>query len=145
VEVQETRIKEVLDQEGFIAAYPVMHQLRTHLQLDQFLTMVDEMREQGYRMFTLEVEHKIVAVTGVAILTNLYNGRHLYVYDLITDQSNRSAGYGAKLLDFIHQFAKDNECSLVELSSGVQRVDAHRFYENRMGYIKTSYSFRKEI
>jgi GNAT superfamily N-acetyltransferase len=145
MKIEEMQVKEVVDKKGFIAAYPVMHQLRTHLELDQFLATVEEMREQGYRIFTLEVENKIVAVTGVAIQTNLYNGRHLYVYDLVTDQNNRSAGYGEKLLDFIHKFSKDNGCSLVELSSGLQRVDAHRFYVNKMGYTKASYSFRKGL
>jgi GNAT superfamily N-acetyltransferase len=138
-------MKEIVEKEDLVAIYPIMNQLRTHLSLEQFLTMVGDMKEDGYRLFALEDEKKIVALAGVAVVTNLYNGRHLFVYDLVTDQKNRSAGYGANLLFCLHQFAKENGCTLVELSSGVQRVDAHRFYENKMGYSKTSFMYRKSL
>jgi len=37
-------------------------------------------------------------------------------------------GYGAELLEYVHNWAADNDCVAVELESGLWREDAHRFY-----------------
>ncbi|MEH7400701.1 GNAT family N-acetyltransferase [Gottfriedia acidiceleris] len=105
----------------------------------------EEMQKQGYKLFGLEVQGVTVAVAGISILTNFYNGKHVFVYDLVTDESKRSNGYGKKLLDFISEFGSRNGCQLVTLQSGVQRINAHRFYEHKMEYKKLSYSFSKDI
>jgi hypothetical protein len=40
---------------------------------------------------------------------------------------------------------KESNCKSVALASGLNRTDAHRFYEERMGYSKISFEFKKEI
>jgi len=45
----------------------------------------------------------------------------------------------------VHQWAKENNYNIVSLSSGLQRVDAHRFYEEKMQYDKVSYVFLKRL
>lgn len=131
--------------EEWLIAFPVMNQLRTHLDEDTYIQMVTEMSKQGYRLFALIDGNKVCAVTGVINWINLYNGNHIYVYDLVTDDESRSKGYGEALLSYIHKLAEDLGCSSVALSSGLQRKDAHRFYEERMGYKRTSYAFVKEL
>jgi GNAT superfamily N-acetyltransferase len=64
---------------------------------------------------------------------------------LVTDSTKRSNGYGEKLLDFVHEWASHHNYQCVALSSGLQRVDAHRFYEAKMGYDKVSYVFKKNM
>ena len=54
-------------------------------------------------------------------------------------------GYGEKLLSYIHKWANENKYESVALSSGLQRTDAHRFYENKMGYDKVSYVFKASL
>ncbi|ODG89877.1 MULTISPECIES: GNAT family N-acetyltransferase [Bacillaceae] len=125
--------------------FEVLKQLRTHLNEESFFNLYEEMQKQGYQLFGLEDRGLTVAVAGVSILTNFYNGRHVFVYDLVTDESKRSNGYGKKLLDFISDFGRRNGCQLVTLQSGVQRINAHRFYEHKMEYEKLSYSFSKVI
>ena len=66
-------------------AYPVMVQLRDHLDEEEFLGYVREMAEDGYRLFAAFVDGDLVSVAGVTTLLNLYDGRHAYVYDLVTD------------------------------------------------------------
>ena len=36
-------------------------------------------------------------------------------------------------------------CEVVGLSSGLRRVDAHRFYEERMGYDRAGFVFTKQV
>jgi len=139
------KVVELIVEEQIIEGFQVMKQLRTTLDLSTYLKMVNEMKDQGYKQFGLYDGNQIVAVTGVIILTNLYYGKHVWVYDLVTDSNIRSKGYGKELLQFIHDWGKKNNCQCVALSSGLPRQDAHRFYEEKMGYSKPSYVFKKDL
>ena len=123
-----------------------MKQLRTHLDQRTYLDLVTEAQEKdSYKMFALFDGDDMVAVTGFTPRITLYYGRFVWVCDLVTDDNHRSNGYGEKLLSYVHGWAKENGYESVALSSGLQRRDAHRFYEDRMHYDKVSYVFRTSL
>ncbi len=126
-------------------AFGVMHELRTHLDEDGYMELLAEMIPQGYELYGIEDEGEIKALAGIAERTNFYYGRYIWVFDLITTESARSQGYGEKLLGHIEDIGRERDCDVVALSSGVQRVDAHRFYEDKMAYDRFSYTFRKNL
>lgn len=138
-------IKELLQEKEWLEAFPVLNELRTHLNKSTYLNFLHSMREEGYKLFALYDNEQVVAVTGIAIRTNFYYGKHIFVYDLVTQSSQRSKGYGEELLSYIHQFAIRNGCGIVSLESGLFRAEAHRFYETKMGYEKFCYSFKKVL
>lgn len=138
-------IKELVEEKEWLEAFPVMNELRTHLNESTYLEILHSMREEGYKLFALYHNEQVVAVTGVAIRTNFYYGKHVFVYELVTQSSQRSKGYGEKLLSYIHQYAIHNGCGIVALESALFRSDAHRFYETKMGYEKFCYSFKKVL
>lgn len=139
-------IKELQSQSEIIEAFPVMRQLRTHLDEKTYLELVLEAKDKDrYKIFGLFDEGEIVAVTGFKPMITLYYGRFVWVCDLVTDINKRSKGYGEKLLTYVHEWAKDNNYESVALSSGLQRTDAHRFYEDRMDYDKVSYVFKASL
>ncbi|CDQ40587.1 MULTISPECIES: GNAT family N-acetyltransferase [Virgibacillus] len=136
-------IKELQSKHEMMEAFPVMKQLRTHLDEETYLELSLEAKEKDrYKMFALLDEGEIIAVTGFKPMVTLYYGRFVWVCDLVTDKNKRSNGYGEKLLSYVHNWAKANNYESVALSSGLQRTDAHRFYENRMDYDKVSYVFK---
>jgi len=126
-------------------AYPVICQLRTHLSADEFLDAVRTMRPDGYRLFGLYADEDLVAVTGVAVQYNMYYGRHVWVYELVTDEAHRSLGYGERLLSFVEEWAREQDCEALALSSGLQRTDAHRFYDERTGLERASYVYKQTL
>ncbi|QDI90907.1 GNAT family N-acetyltransferase [Salicibibacter halophilus] len=136
-----------LDTEKKISeAFPVMNQLRTHLNEKEYMELVAEARDKDmYRMFALYDQEDIVAVIGFKPMITLYYGRFVWVCDLVTDTDKRSNGYGEKLLLYVHNWALENNYKSVALSSGLQRYDAHRFYEEKMEYGKASYVFKKSL
>lgn len=139
-------INELQSQEEILEAFPVMNQLRTHLDESTYLNLVTEAKEQDmYRLFALYNQGEIVAVTGFKPMLTLYYGRFVWVCDLVTDSSKRSNGYGERLLSYVHKWAKENGYESVALSSGLKRIDAHRFYEEKMDYDKVSYVFKKPL
>lgn len=136
-------ITELTTIEQWVQAFPVMKQLRTDINKHTYLNLFSEMRKEGYRLFAFSVNEQIVSLAGFCIRTNFYNKRHVYIYDFITDASHRSKGYGEKLLRFIHQWSLENGAEFVALESGIQRTEAHRFYEEKFDYDKWCYSFRR--
>lgn len=136
-------IQELTTEREWLEAFSVMKQLRTHLTEDSYLELVkDAQKNNGYRMSGLFEQQKIVAVIGFMPMTTLYYGRFIWVCDLVTDNNQRSKGFGQKLLTYLHEWAKENNFESIALSSGLQRSDAHRFYENKMDYEKVSYVFK---
>lgn len=139
-------ISELQSQKEILEAFPMMNQLRTHLDEKAYLDLVTEAREKDmYRLFALYDQGEIVAVTGFKPMITLYYGRFVWICDLVTDKNKRSNGYGGKLLAYVHEWAKENAYESVALSSGLQRTDAHRFYEEKMDYEKVSYVFKKAL
>lgn len=139
-------IKEMKSAEEIREAFLVMSELRTNLDEESYLEYVDEARKKDmYHLYALYEEGEIVAVIGFTPMITLYYGRSVWVYDLVTRKEDRSKGYGKSLLSFVEKWAKDNGYSSIALSSGLQRHDAHRFYEEKMAYDKVSYVFKKEL
>lgn len=113
--------------------FPVVQQLRTHLHEQDFLDTVRRQEAGGFRLAFLEDDGHVRAVAGFRVMDNLFSGRVLYVDDLVTDEASRSRGHGTALLTWLVDQARSADCRSLELDSGVQRFDAHRFYlMNRM-------------
>ncbi len=130
--------------EGIVACYPVMHELRPHIGADDFLAQVRRQQAAGYRLACVEAQGEVVAVAGFRLGENLAWGRFLYVDDLVTLASRRSEGHGARLLDWLRDYGRREGCAQLHLDSGLQRTDAHRFYL-REGMTKASYHFAEAL
>nr|WP_243458170.1 GNAT family N-acetyltransferase [Sporosarcina sp. Te-1] len=139
------RIIELQSVEELLKGFPVMRQLRTHLSEESYLALVLEAQEtMNYRQHALLIDGRMVSIIGWMPMTTLYYGQYIWVCDLVTDTAVRSNGYGEKLLEFTHELAVEMGYGTVALSSGLQRLEAHRFYEEKMGYEKASYVFKWE-
>ena len=125
--------------------YPVMRELRTRIaNEEEFVTRVLRQQKQGYLLAFVESDGEICAVAGYRFLESLFSGKNLYVDDLVTRESDRSLGFGGQLLDWLITQAREHGCENLELDSGVQRFDAHRFYFSKRMSI-SSYHFRIKI
>ena len=125
--------------------YPVMRELRTHIETEQdFVERVQRQLKQGYFLAFVESDDEIRAVAGYRFLESLFSGKNLYVDDLVTREADRSRGFGGALLDWLLGQARERDCESLELDSGVQRFDAHRFYFSKRMSI-SSYHFRIKI
>lgn len=138
-------IRELESVEEWRQAFPVMKQLRSHLDEDEYLKYLNQMTANGYRLFGLFSNGDLAAVAGVDIMVNMYYGRHLWVFDLVTDAAHRSKGHGTELVAYLRDWAVANGCEKIALSSGLQREDAHRFYEDSVGMNRASYVFTADL
>lgn len=110
--------------------HQLMSVLRPHLSRDAFLAAVQRMAvEQGFRLVCLEEEGVPCALAGIRIGEWLHTGRYLEIEDLVTAEDARGKGHGRALFHWIADHARAQGCRQLRLVSGVQRADAHRFYE----------------
>ncbi len=134
----------MVSDEEVAATYPVMRQLRPHLEEEGYVERVGRMRGEGYRLAAVLDDGRVRCVAGFRVRDFLYTGKHLYVDDLVTDEHTRSGGHGKLMLDWLADEARRSGCGQLHLDSGVQREGAHRFYF-REGMRISSYHFIKEI
>jgi GNAT superfamily N-acetyltransferase len=108
--------------------YVVMVELRPHIRRDEFTPMVKRLSEiAGFQLAYL-TDGEIKAVAGFRISEWLHGGKYLEIEDLVAKSGERSKGYGGELFDWLVEHARENNCLQVRLVSGVNRLDAHRFY-----------------
>jgi GNAT superfamily N-acetyltransferase len=126
------------------ACFPVMHELRPHLSESEFVPRIRAQQKAGYRLLYLVGEAGVVAVAGIRLGENLAWGRFLYIDDLVVSAAHRSSGHGARLLYWLKDYALKEACGQIHLDSGMQRQEAHRFYE-RLGMRKTGFHFAEPL
>ena len=127
-----------------MACWSVMRQLRPDLTDTGFAERIRLQQGSGYQLCYLAEGEIVRSVAGFRLIENLASGRVLYIDDLVTDSGARSMGSGQQLLDWLMNQAEQAGCDTLELDSGVQRFDAHRFYlRNRMHI--SSHHFRIQL
>jgi GNAT superfamily N-acetyltransferase len=118
----------------------VVRQLRPHLDRGDLIAAVQRQRAEGYRAVGAYAEGVCVAFAGYRIQQMLAHGRLLYLDDLVSDESERGAGYGRALMHWLTQEAQREGCETLQLDSGSHRLQAHAFYF-RFGMRITSFHF----
>ena len=123
---------------------PVLLELRPHLTAESFAVIYGEGHPQGLRYTAAFDGDRCVGVAGWRLVATTFTGRKLYVDDLVTASDARSAGVGKALIEELTRRARDAGCSVIDLDSGVQRLDAHRFY-HREGLTISAHHFTKRL
>lgn len=145
-----TKIIEITDRAGnivepaWIAKAEFVHrQLRPHLP-ENYVTKMKRVFEGGGRMCVAERDGAVAGVAVYRIHENTSSGMHMYVDDLVTDESQRSRGVGKALLDYLQTLARELKCETFKLDSGTQRQQAHKFYF-REGMTVHAFHFLKSL
>ena len=138
-------VRAITTDEEILSTRDVMRQLRPAIPADTYLDTVRRMmRTDGYHLAAAFDGETVRAVAGYRFMEKLFSGRTLYVDDLNTDEAFRSQGHGKALLDWLKREAKARDCRELELDSGVQREQTHRFYF-REGLTINAYHFRTPL
>jgi GNAT superfamily N-acetyltransferase len=132
------------DATAWDTAFPVLQQLRPHLDRAAFGAVLQAGAEQGLRYTGAFVGTVCVGLAGWRVVDTTSVVRKLYVDDLVTDAGHRSRGVGTALLAELERRAAALGCHVLELDSGHQRTDAHRFYL-RKGFTDVSRHFRRAV
>ena len=124
-------------------AEPVHRQLRDGLPAD-YTRRMQRIFANGGRMSVAAADLMVRGVALWRVIENTYEGRRLYVDDLVIDAAHRSRGIGGTLLRHLERRARELQCDVLALDSGTQRTAAHRFYF-RQGLVIPAFCFRKNL
>ena len=121
-----------------------MKELRPHLSYEEFVEIYEESNKaNGYEIVAIESDGKILALMGYRFLSDYVRGKHVYIDDLVSTESARSQGLGAKLLAYADEIAKQNGCKSLRLCTGVENTRGSQFYEKN-GWTKRAYAYTKK-
>jgi ribosomal protein S18 acetylase RimI-like enzyme len=138
------KIRQAKEKEDFLKCWEVVHELRPHLEQEQYLVLILYMIDEGYQMIYIEENDKAVSFCGYRITTMLHRGRSIYIDDLCTLPEARGKGHAKSLLKYVLREAKKEELQGIHLDSGPHRHDAHRLYLN-FGFDITSLHFAMKV
>jgi predicted N-acetyltransferase YhbS len=98
------------------------------------------------QFFVASADARVVGWVHVVLAEYVDAEAFVVIGGLVVSANHRRLGIGRALMDRAEQWAREQECSIVRLSSSATRAAAHRFYE-AIGYtnIKTQYSFIKPL
>ncbi|KAG9401184.1 hypothetical protein AC1031_009938 [Aphanomyces cochlioides] len=128
-----------------IKAEAVHRELRPQLD-EAYLDQLTEIFDQGGELL-LAIDNTSEVVVGVSLFRvyrDTFNGRKLYVDDLVTAASERSKGIGHVLMAWLKEEGVRRRAVNLVLDSGCQRTNAHRFYF-REGLVITCFNFKHEL
>ncbi len=137
-------IKEAATDPEILGTFQTIRYLRPHLKEEEYLEVVRRLQLSGYRLAFAAEGGEVRCVAGFRVVESLAHGRFLYVDDLVTGEHTRSEGHGKRMLDWLVGVARKEGCRSLQLDSGVQRYDAHRFYR-REEMSTFAYHFSKAV
>jgi GNAT superfamily N-acetyltransferase len=111
-------------------AFPLMATLRDRIRAETFLGEIRRQQKDGYQLIGAFDGERLVALAGIRRSHTLSRGEHLFVDDLVTDESVRGRGYGRALMEWIADRARAEGIPRVYLDS---RITARGFYE-KLGF-----------
>ena len=89
--------------------------------------------------------NKVVGVLISRIINRLAKKKNiLFIDDLIVNREYRNTGIGKLLIQDATNYAISKDCGALELTSMIENVNAHKFYENN-GFEKRQYKFKKHL
>ena len=113
---------------------------------DEDLAQIYRKMAEDDRCFTYvaEADEQIVGlVTGVCVPAVPFPNGYIKMNGLGVLPEYQHKGIGRKLLTQVEKEAVKRKVTRIGLATGLQRTDAHVFYEG-MGYRKTSFWYRKD-
>ncbi|MCB8815468.1 GNAT family N-acetyltransferase [Desulfosporosinus shakirovi] len=99
-----------------------------------------------YEVYVVEENRRIIATCTLIIIDNLgHMGAKLALAEsMIVSQEYRGRAIGSKLMQFVMEKAKEENCYKLMLSSNKKRIEAHKFYE-QLGFRQHGISFMIEV
>lgn len=92
------------------------------------------LKDVDHEFLLFELGERVTAFIEAEIYAPVYAEQvMLNVLGLVVDEKNQGQGIGAQLLNALEEKAKAREIKVIRLNSGVQRHEAHQFYEHQ-GY-----------
>ena len=111
-------------------AFLLMKALRERISAATFVEEVRRQQANGYRLLAGFERGTPVVLAGIRRAHTLARGDHLFVDDLVSEESVRGAGHGREMLRWVARHAASEGIARIYLDA---RITAKGFYE-KLGF-----------
>ncbi|KAA6440179.1 GNAT family N-acetyltransferase [Dyadobacter flavalbus] len=128
-----TAVQIVTNENDILKCRSAIQALRPLLTGDLYMEAVQKTLADNRQIIFIEEADEAVAISVFETGYNLFRGKYIYIDDLSTLPAHRKKGYAGILLDWIMNYAKQENYNEIHLDSGVNeaRTNAHRLYLNK--------------
>jgi len=101
------------------------------------------MPDKNNELIVAELHGEIVATMQLTFTPSIsfQGGKRATVESVRVDVNYRGQGTGREMMLWAIERAKREDCISMQLTTNINRVDAHRFYEN-LGFSKSHYGMK---
>ena len=102
------------------------------------------MLKHNYGQLAVYQEGKCIAICGFWIGNKLWCGKYLELDNIVVGKAYRRLGVGHKIMEYMHQKAMDENCTMMSLDSYTTNYRAHRLFYNE-GFAPKGFHFIKVL
>ena len=99
-----------------------------------------------YSIYISKYDGKLVGTFALLIMDNLAHGgaKSGVLEDMVVSKNMRGNGFGRILVEEAIRICQEKQCYKLTLSSNLERLRAHKFYES-IGFEKHGYSYSMRL
>ncbi len=143
MQAEDIQIRE-LTAEELPLILPLIEKHNAKIAPEELRRRLEVMIPCGYHCIAAFLGGRIVGVAGYWLGARFYCGEYMDVDNVVVDETLRSQGIGALMMDWLHSKAAETGCKVVVLDSYTTYAGAHRFYF-RLGYQILGFHFSREV
>jgi GNAT superfamily N-acetyltransferase len=133
----------LIAKEAYESLWPLIQELNQGMEEEVFKLHLNEIRKQpNYYCIGIWLNNTLIACCGYWLLYKFYNGKHLEPDNVGVLSTHRSFGLGKILMNYLHEIAVKEKCTVSELNAYVHNYKAHKFYFEQ-GYKILGFHFQK--
>lgn len=93
-----------------------------------------------------EMDGKVIGTMQITFTPSIsfQGGRRATVESVRVDEALRGRGIGREMMLWAIERAKEKNCISMQLTTNIERTDAHRFYEN-LGFEKSHFGMKLKL
>lgn len=106
---------------------------------------LEEMKNMNYNCLgVFDEEKNLIGICGFWILNKFYVGKHIEPDNVVIAEKYRNQNLGTKMIAWLENYAKQNECTASELNCYVNNDKGIKFWIEQ-GYKIIGFHFQKGI
>jgi len=134
----------LIEQDKIYSIIPLLQILDNRISEEILKQRLDEMVEQNYQCVGICDREKLIGICGIWIVTKYYVGKHIEPDNVVILPNYQNQNIGKKLMQWLYDFAKENDCIASELNCYVKNKEALKFWESE-GYEIIGFHFQKNF
>lgn len=115
-------------EEQLLKCFPAVKELAADFQEADYLKTLKIMMDEGTKIVMLEAEDKVPSIACFRIGQYLFQGKHLHLDFILTKNEFKKQGYTKAIVNWIKDYAIQNDCDTMSVDSFFKNRDAQRLY-----------------